>query len=97
MIRWKGSLALFIFVILILFFGIYKFFILGQKDFGLKYDYYYCQNGIYYTYPKGFYDAGAIYYNENDEKLADCPGEGVPKVECNEIHELAGNCTKRQK
>lgn len=92
----KIILYIFIFIVaIILVIGFYKFFILGQKDFGLKYDYYYCQNNIYYTYPKGFTDAGITYYNQKGEELISCASWGILEGKCKEIDELAGTCKKR--
>lgn len=93
-----NKIILFVFLFLIIAIasiGFYKKLILGQKDFGLKYDYYYCENNIYYTYPKGFADAGITYYNQKGEKLISCASWGVLEGKCKEIRELAGICKKK--
>jgi len=84
-----------IIIVLIVSVGLYNFFFLGQKDFGFLYKYYYCQNGIYYSYPRGIVDGGTTYYNEIGEKITSCPGWGVLEGECKETHDLAGVCTKK--
>ncbi len=75
--------------------GFYKFFVLGQKDFGLKYTYYYCENGIYYTYSKGIVDGSISYYDRNGEFLMNCPAWGILEGRCKEIYGYSGKCVKK--
>lgn len=73
---------------------LYNFFVLGQKDFGLKYQYSYCENNIYYIYPRGVLDGSNAYYNKDRELVGMCHsftgGEN-----CEEVRELAGKCKMR--
>jgi len=80
------------FMLLIL---LYNFFTLGQKDFGILYQYSYCENGIYSIYPRGVVDGGIVYYNRQGEKLGWCDAWGVTGDKCKETAELAGTCQRR--
>ena len=79
-------------VILLIF--LYNFLVLGQKDFGILYQYSYCENGIYYTYPRGIVDGGIAYYSKQGEKLGWCDAWGVTGDKCKETRELAGICQR---
>ncbi len=90
---WKlTKWALGVVVVLIVGFFAYNFFYLGHRDF-IKYDYYLCEKGIYYTYPKGYLDAGWTYYDNDNKVLAGC--SMLPNDKCKEISKLAGVCRKQ--
>lgn len=76
-------------------FLLYNFFVLGQKDFGILYQYSYCENEIYSVYPRGIIDGGVAYYNRHGEKLGWCDAWGVTGDKCRETAKLAGTCQKR--
>ena len=73
---------------------LYNFFVLGQKDLGILYQYSYCENGIYSIYPRGIVDGGSAYYNRQGEKLGWCDAWGVTGDKCKETVELAGTCQR---
>lgn len=77
---------------LIFIMGLYNLIFLGQKDFGLVYEYYYCENGIYYIYLKGVIDGSTTYYNKNGQKLATCTSWKGRTEECDEVYNLTQNC-----
>ena len=60
-----------------------------------KYEYHYCENGLYYKFPRGFVDGGVVWYNASGEELAACPAYGVPQGRCKEIADTAGTCRPR--
>lgn len=74
---------------------LYNFFVLGQKDFGISYQYSYCENGIYSIYPRGIVDGGTAYYNKHGEELGWCDAWGVAGNKCRETVKFAGTCEKR--
>lgn len=74
---------------------LYNFFILGQKDFGILYQYSYCENGIYSVYPRGIVDGGTAYYNKQGEKLGWCDAWDIAGDKCKETAKSAGICKER--
>lgn len=94
--RNKIILHIFIFIVaIILALGFYKFFILGQKDFGLRYHYYYCENGVYYKSQRGVVDGSLSYYDKTGNFMMNCPSWGILEGKCKEAYESAGNCIKK--
>lgn len=85
-----GVIGTFIFLNLL-----YNFFVLGQKDFGILYQYSYCENGIYSVYPRGIVDGGTAYYNKQGEKLGWCDAWGVAGDKCKETAKSVGTCKER--
>ena len=56
--------------------------------------YYFCEDGLYYTYPRGFTDAGIVWYGKNDKELARCSSWGIFEGQCKEIYNRAGKCVQ---
>ena len=56
------------------------------------YEYHYCQNGIYYTYPRGVVDGGITYYGKDGQKIGTCDAWGVSGENCKEARERAIVC-----
>ena len=65
----------------------YRFF----TDSG-KFEYRYCQEGIYNIYPRGVIDGGITYYDKTGQIIGTCDSWGVKGQNCKEARERAGVC-----
>lgn len=78
---------------IIIIFGLYNFFVLGQKDFGLVNEYHYCENGSYYTRPQGVQDGSSTYYGKGKELITTCHSMSLENTEvCTELARSARLC-----
>ena len=92
----KKKFALLIFTLAIIFLIplLYNFFVLDQKDFGIRYTYEYCSDGIYSTYPRGTTDGSSTFYNKDGKEIGIChswvSGPTCPSEEIQVTCEIKG-------
>ncbi len=85
-----------IILLIIVVIGLYNFFVLGLEDFGLRTEYYQCENG-YYTYPRGIVDGSWTYHSLDGEEIVTCTSfnpDSEVEQRCREAHEAVGECSE---
>jgi hypothetical protein len=62
--------------------------------FGGGVNYYRCENGLYFTYPKNITDGTSTYYDKEGNVVGECRS-WVPGPTCENAKKLAGTCSTK--